>query len=398
MRVLYFDCFAGASGDMMLGALVDAGLPLETLKESLRALPLDGWELRAERVVRQGVSATSIVVADQPHPHEHHHRGLAEIVGIVDRSTLPPGVKARSKGLFERLARAEAEVHGIPVDEVHFHEVGAVDSIVDIVGAVAGLEWFGADEVVSSPLNVGRGTVECAHGTLPVPAPATARLVQGAPVYSAGPDGELLTPTGALLVTGFAARFGPLPAMRVERIGYGAGTRTTPGWPNVLRLFVGETAEARPRDTIVVVECDIDDMSPQLFGPLMERLLASGAVDVYYTPVQMKKGRPGILVTALAPPDRRESVVAALFRETTTIGVRYHEAGRECLGREFVTVPTRHGDVRIKLARLEGRTVNAMPEFDDCARLASQRGVPVREVQAEALRAYHDRAGGPDGD
>lgn len=395
MRVLYFDCFAGASGDMMLGALVDAGLPLDTLKAWLGTLPLDGWTLRAERVVRQGVSATSVTVVDESHPHRHHHRGLSDIVGIVDRSGLSPTVKARATALFERLAQAEAAVHGIPVDEVHFHEVGAVDSIVDIVGAVAGLEWFGADEVVASPINVGRGTVECAHGTLPVPAPATARLLEGVPVYSAGPEGEMLTPTGALLVTGFATRFGRLPAMRVGRIGYGAGTRITPGWPNVLRLMVGETDEARSRDTVVVVECDIDDMSPQFFGPLMERLLASGAVDVYYTPVQMKKGRPGILVTALAPPDRREGVVATLFRETTTIGVRYHEAGRECLSREFVTVPTRHGDVRIKLARIEGRTVNAMPEFDDCARLAAERGVPVRDVQAEALRAYHERSGGP---
>ena len=310
---------------------------------------------------------------------------------MIDRSALSPAGKARARALFERLAEAEAAIHQTPVERVHLHEVGALDSIVDIVGSVYGLEWFGASEVVSSPLNVGSGTVECAHGTFPVPAPATARLLEGVPVYAQGPAVELVTPTGALLVTGHASRYGALPPMRPERIGYGAGDRELAGMPNVFRLWVGEAA-APAGDRVAVLEFEIDDMNPQLFGPLMDRLYAAGAHEVFYVPVQMKKSRPGTLVTVVASPERREPLSAILFTETTTIGLRYQEVERECLAREFVAVPTPYGEVRVKVARRAGAVVNAAPEFEDCARLAAASGVSVKTVQAAATKAYLDRA------
>jgi len=276
---------------------------------------------------------------------------------------------------------------------VHLHEVGALDSIIDIVGAVYGFDYFGIDDIVSSPLNVGGGTVHCAHGELPVPAPATARLLKGVPVYSKGTS-EMLTPTGALLVTGYAKAFGPLPPMRIEQIGYGAGDRDPKGTPNVLRIMKGERAEAIAADTperVVKIECEIDDMNPQLFGPLMDGLLAAGAVDAFYTPVQMKKGRPGTLVTVIAAPARRQALIDVLFRESTTIGVRYEEMARACLDRAVETVTTPYGDIRFKIARRDGRELNAAPEFDDCARLAHEKGVSIKEVQAAAIAARAPR-------
>jgi uncharacterized protein (TIGR00299 family) protein len=437
-KVLYFDCFSGASGDMVLGALLDAGLPLEELQRALGSLAI-GIDVTAGRVQRSGVSATKFRLSEggerehghhhghdhdraHDHGHDHHghahgrqspqspvprpqspapnpeshhhpHRSLAEIAVLIDRSALSDAGKAKSKALFARLAEAEAAIHDMPVDQVHLHEVGALDSIVDIVGAVFGLEWFGADEVVASPLNVGSGTVECAHGTFPVPAPATARLLQGVPVYASGVTGELVTPTGALLVTAYATRYGPLPAMRIERVGYGAGDRETPGAPNVLRLFVGEASAVRVGDRMGVVEFEVDDMNPQIFGPLMDRLYAAGAHEVFYVPVQMKKGRPGTLVTVVAPPDRREAVSEVIFRETTTIGLRYQVVERECLAREIVEVSTPVGAVRVKVSRRGGRVVNALPEFEDCARLAAERGRSIKEVHALAAKAYLDREG-----
>jgi uncharacterized protein (TIGR00299 family) protein len=275
------------------------------------------------------------------------------------------------------------------VERIHLHEVGALDSIVDIVGAVFAMEWFGIEDVAVSPLNVGGGMVNCAHGTFPVPAPATARLLTGVPTYSTGAVGELVTPTGALLMTGYAKTYGPMPPMRVDRIGYGAGDRDPAGFPNVLRVFVGERAAASAQiETIVSIECEIDDMNPQIFGPLMDRLHGAGAVDVFYAPVQMKKNRPGTLVTVLAPPDRREAIADLLFRETTTIGVRWQEMSRERLERETVSVTTPLGEVRVKVARRAGRVVNAQPEFEDCVRIAHGQGVPIKEVQALALQAY----------
>jgi uncharacterized protein (TIGR00299 family) protein len=290
--------------------------------------------------------------------------------------------------LFRRLAETEAAIHDMPVDQVHLHEVGALDSIIDIVGAVFALEWFGADRIVCSPLNTGSGMVRCAHGHFPVPAPATARLIAGVPVYASGPEMELLTPTGALLTTGYAEAYGPLPAMTIDRIGYGAGDRNFRDFPNVLRVFVGTAAAAAATERVVMLECEIDDMNPQIYGVLMDRLLAAGALDVYYAPVQMKKNRPGTLVTIVAPPDLRQTLTQIIFRETTTLGLRYHEVFRECLARERVSVETPWGAVRIKVARQGDAIMNAAPEFDDCVRLATEHQRAVKEVQAAAMRAF----------
>jgi len=278
----------------------------------------------------------------------------------------------------------------MPVDRVHLHEVGAVDSIIDIVGAVFGMEWLGATDIMASPLNVGGGTVRCAHGVFPVPAPATARLLQGVPIYAGGVARELTTPTGALLVTGYATSFGPLPQMTLASIGYGAGDGDFRDHPNVLRLLVGERAGQHGAERIVTIECEIDDMNPQLFGPLMDSLQAAGALDVYYAAVQMKKNRPGVLVTVLAPPDRRDAISGVLFTETTTIGVRYAEVSRERLARDTQTIETPIGPIRFKVARRNGTVMNAAPEFDDCARIAAERRLPIKTVQALAVKAWLD--------
>jgi pyridinium-3,5-bisthiocarboxylic acid mononucleotide nickel chelatase len=314
---------------------------------------------------------------------------LKEIAAAIERSALSREGKDRAIHLFDRLAEAEAAIHQTPVDKVHLHEVGALDSIIDIVGAVYGMEWLQASTIVASPLNVGSGTVRCAHGEFPVPAPATARLLKGVPVYSGTVTGELVTPTGALLISAYAQRYGPLPAMRLDSIGYGAGDREVEHRPNVLRILVGEADDARS-DRIVLLQCEIDDMNPQLFGPLMDRLQAGGALDVFYVPVQMKKNRPGTLVTVLAPPHLREELAGILFAETTTIGVRYQEVERECLERETRTIETPMGPIRFKIARRNGRIVNAAPEFDDCARAAAERRMALKEVQALAIKAWLD--------
>lgn len=403
--VLYFDCFSGASGDMVLGALLDAGLPLDELRRALGSLLLAGVDIAAERVVRAGISATKFRVLDggadhhrhDPDHHDHHDadthhppRHLSEILALVDRSALSPPAKDRAGRLFRRLAEVEAAIHQLPVERVHLHEVGAIDSIVDIVGAVHGLEWFGVDRVLASPLNVGGGTVKSAHGVLPVPAPATLRLLEGIPIYSNGVDAELVTPTGALLVGEYAQSFGPIPPMRVHTIGYGAGDRELGDRPNVLRVLVGEEAGEEAMQRAVVIEFEVDDMNPQIFGPLMEQLYAAGAFEVFYAPVQMKKNRPGTLVTVVAAPSTREVLNAVIFRETTTIGVRFHEVDRECLDREIVPVQTPLGEIRFKLARRAGLLVNAAPEFDDCTRIAREAGLSVKEVQATAMKAYLD--------
>lgn len=393
-RVLYLDCYAGAAGDMLLGALLDAGVPLDAVRGALGSLGLEeGFRVEAARVLRAGVSATkfSVVVPETPadvHPHRH----LSGIEKHVRRSALSPAAQDRAIALFRRLAEAEAAIHDMPVEKVHLHEVGALDSIVDIVGAVHALEVLGIDDIVSSPLNVGSGTVNCVHGTFPVPAPATARLLTGVPIYANGPAMELVTPTGALLVTGYARSFGTLPDMIVERIGYGAGDRDPKGFSNTLRVLIGERvaqrAEARQEGSVVEIKCEIDDMNPQIFGTLMDRVLEAGAFDVYYAPVQMKKNRPGTLVTVLGAPEARERLLAILFRETTTIGVRWQEMPRECLERSFEPIETALGTVRFKVARRDGHVVNAVPEYDDCVRIAGARGLSVKDVQAQALAAW----------
>jgi len=304
---------------------------------------------------------------------------------------LSGAAKDRAKQLFTRLGEAEAAIHGVPLDRVHLHEVGALDSIIDIVGAVFALEHLGVKRIVSSPLNVGSGSIRSAHGLYPVPAPATLRLLKGVPVYTGPQQAEMVTPTGALLVTAYAQEFGSIPPMRISEIGYGAGTRDFVDTPNVLRVLVGESDTTSARHAVVVLEAEIDDMNPQLFGVLMDRLLAQGALDVFYTPIQMKKGRPGMLVSVIGAPEAREALAGTIFRETTTIGVRYREMMRECLDRETVTVQTVFGPVRVKVARQAGEILNVSPEFDDCLRLATEHRRPVKEIQALASAAYFSR-------
>ncbi len=437
---------------MILGSLIDAGVPLESIRSALGSLAIDPDVVSTQRVTRAGLAATKFCVRgedppdhahdhrghDHDHDHEHdehdepglldearstehetvhHHHGphrtLEEIYSLIDTSALSGPAKDRAKALFQRLGEAEAAVHGIPVSRVHLHEVGALDSIIDIVGTVHALEVIGADRVMASPLNVGSGMLRAAHGLYPVPAPATARLLQGAPIYSGQQRAELVTPTGALLITGYAESFGSVPAMRLEKIGYGAGSRDLPDTPNVLRVLIGEEAdrtssgpragsEAHPirpasdtndavRQSVVVIEAEIDDMNPQIFGLLMDRLLADGALDVFYTSIQMKKNRPGTLLTIVAAPDARERLTALVFRESTTIGVRYREMQREVLDRDVVPVDTPYGQVRFKVARRDGRLLNAAPEFDDCVRIARERDLPVKDVQAAATKAFLDR-------
>jgi len=402
VKVLYFDCFSGISGDMTLGALLDAGLPLEELKHAFGSLALQDVHVHADRVLRAGVSATKFTVhahqhAHDDHHHHHHdghahshgaHRSLPEIFELIDKSALSPEGRDRAKVMFQRLAEAEAAIHQMPVDRVHLHEVGALDSILDIVGAVFALDWAGADRVVCSPLNVGGGMVQSAHGLFPVPAPATVKLLGGAPVYAGAVQKELVTPTGALIVSTYASSFGPIPAMSVERVGYGAGDRDDAQTPNVLRVLIGEAAQAPATERVIVVECEIDDMNPQLFGVAMERLYAAGALEVFYVPVQMKKNRPGTLLTVIVAPEKRPAIADVIFRETTTIGVRYTEVERECLAREIVTVDTPLGAVRFKISSRHGHAVTATPEFEDCARLAAANNLPVKDVQALATAAY----------
>ena len=377
---------------MLLGAAVDVGLPVERLRDELARLPLSGYRLDAERVLRCGLAATQVHVVTDGADTKHRH--LRHVVEILDRSTLEGAVKQKAAALFGRLAEAEAAVHGTTPDKVHFHELGAIDSIVDVVGGVIALQWLGAARFVSSPLNLGTGTVTMSHGTFAVPPPATARLVAGVPVYAAG-EGELVTPTGALLVTGHATEYGPLPPLRIEKTGHGAGSRDTKGRPNVLRLIVGEEGAPAATARILVLETELDDAAPQLLGPLLERLLGVGAVDAFFTPVQMKKGRPGVLVTVLAPPERREAIEELLFRETTTLGVRRQEWDRTELERETASVVTPYGAVRVKVGRRGSVVYNAWPEFEDCQRLAAEKGVAVKEVLAEALAAWRSGSGKP---
>ena len=388
-RVLYFDCFSGISGDMVLGALLDAGLPFDGLKEALGSLALSGCDVDVRRVVRAGVSAKKFVVQESGDGGAHPHRHLSGIFKLIEGSALSPEGRDRAKALFRRLAEAEAAVHDMPIEKVHLHEVGAVDSIIDVVGAVYALDWFRADRIVSSPLNVGGGTVKSAHGLLPVPAPATVRLLGDTPIYGGEVQKELVTPTGALIVSSYATSFGPVPAMQVAHVGYGAGDNDFPSTPNVLRVLIGESLESTSGSArIVVIECEIDDMNPQIFGVVMERLYAAGALEVFYVPVQMKKNRPGTLLTVVGPPGLRTVLSEIIFRETTTIGLRYSEVDRECLVREHATVETPVGSVRMKLAWRSGKLVNAVPEFDDCAKLAAAHNLPVKEVQALAVQAW----------
>ncbi|MGH9802491.1 MAG: nickel pincer cofactor biosynthesis protein LarC, partial [Blastocatellia bacterium] len=432
MRTLYLDCFAGASGDMFIGALLDCGLDFEFLKSELTKLGIEGYELSLTRVDRSGINSAKFDVHLQSevhhnhshdhhshehhhhhdHSHEHHHdhqddnpqsairnpqshgdhRSLSTIKNIISTSALSASVKERALAIFQRIGEAESKIHGIAIETVHFHEVGAIDSIVDIVGACIGLEALKIEKIISAPLHVGSGTFKCAHGTYPVPGPATAELLKGVPIYSKDIEGELVTPTGAAIISTLAASYGNLPAMKIEHIGYGAGTRTYEKFPNTLRAVIGElessNADQTPT-TVTVIEANIDDLSPQVFGHLMEKVLAAGALDVFYTPVQMKKNRPGVLVTLLCRPEDRQQMSDLIFSETTTLGVRYRNEQREILRREFAIVETEFGSIKMKIARAEdGQLINYAPEFDDCHAAAELHQVPIREVQLAALRNY----------
>jgi uncharacterized protein (TIGR00299 family) protein len=429
MRIAYLECFSGVSGDMFLGALIDAGVPPRVLEETVAALNV-GARLEISRVVRSGISATKVDVwvdgekdlpreeywakqeqakrehthshdhpHDHPHEHEHpdprehsHHRGLTEIREIIGRSSVSDSAKNTAIAIFEALGTAEAKIHATSIEKVHFHEVGAVDAMVDIVCAAVGAEALGVDEIVCSPLNVGGGSVKCAHGTFPVPAPATVELLKDTPVYSSGVQAELVTPTGAAIVQVLAKRFAPFPEMKIEKSGYGAGTREFSSLPNVVRLTIGEavtkSVSKTESDTVSVLEANLDDLNPQVFGYVMDRLLEEGALDVFGMPVLMKKNRPGTLLTVLCKPEDASKLSRLIFTETTTLGVRRREEMREILARRWEKVRTQWGDVRIKIASMNGTVTNYAPEYEDCRRIAAEHHVPLKTVMQEAAREY----------
>lgn len=392
MKTLYFDCFAGASGDMILGALVGVGVDARRLIEQLALLDISGYEVKFDTADRSGISATRAHVRTS---REHTHRHLGDILKIINESRLDERIKERGAKIFTRLAEAEARVHNLPVERIHFHEVGALDAIVDVVGACIGFELLGVERFVSSPLHVGSGMVEMAHGRFPVPPPAVAELLKDAPIYATEIRGELLTPTGAAIIsTVVAGNYGPLPKMRIEATGYGAGTREYESFPNVLRLMLGEDSGsvAHTDERLLMIESCIDDMSPQLFGYVMERAFALGALDCYLTPVQMKKNRPGVLIQILCQPSMRDAMCELLFTETTTLGVRSYEVERRALEREIVRVETLYGPIDVKVARINGRAVKEMPEYEQCRAAAMRTGAALHLIEAAALRAYHEGA------
>ena len=463
MRIAYLECFSGISGDMFLGALVDAGVAPQLLQETVAALGV-GAKLEVSRVLRSGISATKVDVwidgeKDMPreeywakqdgenveralspadahhdhdhsrppehsrhehehshhdhhshgedsragapapgkheHEHEHSHRGLTEIRKIISAAGISESAKKTAISIFEALGAAEAKIHNVPVENIHFHEVGAVDAIVDIVCAAVGAEALGVDEIVCSSLNVGGGTVQCAHGTFPVPAPATVELLKDAPVYSSGVQAELVTPTGAAIVKTLVRRFSAFPEMKIEKSAYGAGSRDFAGHPNVVRIVIGEAvtklAAKTNSETISVLEANLDDLNPQVFGYVMDRLLEEGALDVFGMPVQMKKNRPGTLLTVLCKSEHADTLTQLIFSETTTLGVRRRDESRQTLARRWESVRTEWGEVRIKIASMNGTVTNYAPEYEDCRRIATEHHVPLKTVMQEASRAYVGR-------
>jgi pyridinium-3,5-bisthiocarboxylic acid mononucleotide nickel chelatase len=391
MNTAYFDCFSGISGDMTLGALVDAGCPRDVLREKLQSLRVPGWQISAEKVWKNGMAATYVRVTTED---TQTHRSLTTIRKILEDSVLADDVKQNAIAIFTKLGEAEAAVHDVPLEKIHFHEVGAVDAIIDIVGACIGFAELGIESFACSPLNVGGGTAKMAHGVLPVPAPATARLLLGKPTYSNGVQKELVTPTGGAIVATLCKSFGPQPAMQVNAIGYGAGTADLEHQPNVLRLMIGEISEKSldaHGGTIRVLEANLDDMNPQIFGYLLEKALAAGALDVFATPIHMKKNRPATLVSILCKPEDEQKFRAMLFAETTTLGVRSHLVERYALPREHVTVSTRFGEVRVKVAKTNGRVHHASPEFEDCRKLAEEQNVPLQEVMEQAILRFEEQ-------
>ncbi|MGD0090210.1 MAG: nickel pincer cofactor biosynthesis protein LarC [Planctomycetota bacterium] len=413
-KILYLDPFSGIAGDMLLGALLDLGLDLARLQQELDKLKLAGCRIGARRVARGAISAIKFDLEgrhehekehehghEHEHPHRHEHRSWADIKALIESSDLGGPVKSRSIRVFAKLAEAEGKIHGRAPEEVLFHEVGALDSIVDIVGACAALELLGIDEIRCGPVALGSGTVRCAHGLLPVPAPATAELMQGLPVRASPIEAELTTPTGAALVAALATSFGPMPDMTIAKVAYGAGTREQPALPNVLRVFLGtlaapgvETDSPATSDSVLEIRTNLDDVSAEVLGYLAEKLLALGTLDVFFTPIQMKKGRPATLLTVLAEPHQLEAVAATLFTECGTFGLRYQTQSRFKLARRHVTVRTAFGDVRVKLGEWQGQVVGVHPEFEDCRARAEEKGVPLRAVMEAARAACEQERGG----
>jgi len=385
---LHFDCFSGISGDMTLGALVDAGASFAELVKQLKKLDMTGFALRKRRVQRAAISATKVDVVIA----SGHRRPLplSRINKILSASRLSPRIKLQSRSVFERLADAEGKAHRVAKDHVHFHEVGVMDSFVDIVGGLICCDLLAVTRVTASPVNVGAGTMGSAHGILPAPGPAVAILAKGIPIYSDGPARELTTPTGLALLRTLTSEFGPMPLIAPTAIGYGAGDANPDGWPNVLRVFFSQESsrEGRHRDTVVQIETNLDDVNPQAYEHIMERLFRSGALDVTLTPVIMKRGRPGIVLTGLVAPTGLQPLLDVLFEETTALGVRVQEVGRHILHRRFASVTIRGGTVRMKIATVRGANTKASPEYRDCQRIAERTGRPVRAILEEALQAY----------
>ncbi|MFA6665526.1 MAG: nickel pincer cofactor biosynthesis protein LarC [Armatimonadota bacterium] len=384
MKVAFFDCFAGISGDMTLGAILDAGADETLFRKELSKIGGIEFDLEIKKVVRRGIQATDVQVKIK---HEHHHRHLSDITRIIEESALAESVKQKATSIFRVLAEAEARVHGTTAESVHFHEVGAVDAIVDIVGACVGLHLLGVERVVVSPLPMGHGWVECQHGRIPLPAPATVEILKGAPVYSANVEGELVTPTGAAIVKTLAHSFGHMPQMRVQNTGYGAGNTEFP-FPNLLRVFVGETDSSVPFHKVSIVETNIDDMNPEFYNSAMEKLFLAGALDVFTTPICMKKNRPGALLTVICPEEKADAVSEVVLRETTSFGVRVTSGERRCLDRRWVDAETEFGTVKVKVGSLRGEDLTVSPEYEDCKKAAEIAGVPVRRVYEEAAAAF----------
>ena len=383
MRIAYFDCFSGASGDMILGSLIDAGLSPQRLRQELKKLRIPTVHLKAEKVLKRGLAATQVTVEGRN--EKKSHRNLKEILRIVERSGVEADIKEKSKEIFERIASVEGKIHRMPMEEIHFHELGGLDSIVDIVGSVWGIRQLGIEKTYVSKVNVGGGFVKCEHGILPVPAPATLSLMEGKPIYSSGVERELFTPTGAAILSTLGSEFGSMPLINIERIGHGAGRDDLPH-PNLLRLIIGTLESTSGKERVVVIETNIDDMNPQFYDYVIEKLLAMEVLDVFITPVLMKKNRPGHLLTVICPSDKLPPVTTFLLRETTTLGLRWHEEERTKTDREILPLQTKYGRIRFKLARWEGKVINLSPEYEDCKRLALEKRVPLKEIFEEARR------------
>lgn len=385
MQIAYFDCFSGISGDMILGALIDAGLDLHQLESELGKLKISGYTIRTEKTARKGLSGTRFTINSE---EDHVERHLRDIEKIIDRSDLGDDIKASSRAIFNELAHVEAKIHNSDPGNVHFHEIGGLDSIIDIVGALIGIKLLGIEAVYASRIPVGTGFVECDHGILPLPAPATLELLKGIPVYASGLEKELVTPTGIAILKNVARSFGIIPNMKVNRIGYGAGSRDLK-IPNLLRVWVGDTDEKTEyeEDEVILIETNLDDMNPEFIGYASEKLLERGALDVFMTPIFMKKNRPGTQLSVLITPDKLEETLSIVFTETTSLGIRLHRLERKKLPREIITVETALGPARVKVSQSSQEIKNISPEYEDCKKIAIKQEIPLRKVYEEAKAA-----------